>query len=136
MTTRIISTLLPPSPGKDGEPAALLMAFDTLVNEKSVVVGITVGQVQGQNLDAVRVSPVGQRIIDSAGTHAKTNYPHGVVVIAGVAQVAGAKERVRKVLAQAPEHSCVFLICANDKVYDAAFPALGVDFQSANMDQH
>ena len=112
------------------------MAFDTLVNEKSVVVGITVGKVQGPDLESVVVSPVGQRIIDSAGSHARTNYPQGAVVVAGVAQVAGAKERVRKVLAQAPEHSCVFLICANDKVYDAAFPALGVDFQSANMDQH
>ena len=136
MPTRIISTFLPPAPGKNGEPAALLMAFDTLVNEKSVVVGITVGKVEGANLEGVRVSTVGQAIIDRVAGHANTNYPDGAVVIAGVAQVGGAKERVRKVLAQAPEHSCVFLICANDKVYDAAFPALGVDFQSANMDQH
>ena len=136
MTTRIISTFLPPAPGKNGEPAALLMAFDTLVNEKSVVVAITVGQVQGPNIVDIRASALGRRVIDRVDAHARLNYPDGSAVVAGVAQVAGAKERVRKVLAQAPEHSCVFLICANDKVYDAAFPALGVDFQSANMDQH
>ncbi len=136
MATRIISTFLPPEPGNPDEQAVLLMAFDTLVDKKSVVVGITVGKVEGANLEGVRVSKVGQAIIDRVAGHANTNYPNGAVVIAGVAQVGGAKERVRKVLAQAPEHACVFLICADDKVYDAAFPALGVDFQSANLDQH
>lgn len=136
MATRIISSFLPPDPGESNEPAVLLMAFDTLVNEKSVVVGITVGKVEGANLEGVRVSAIGQKIIDRVARHAAVNYPKGVVVVAGVAQVAGAKERVRKVLAQAPEHSSVFLVCADDKVYDAAFPALCVDYQSANLNQH
>ncbi|MBJ2139845.1 hypothetical protein JC796_03805 [Delftia acidovorans] len=135
MAARIISTFLPPLPTPSGEPMALLMAFDTLVDQKSVVVGITVGKVEGNDLDKIRVSAVGQAIIDRVGVHIDANYPNATVVIAGVAQVPGAKERVRKILAQAPEHSAVFVICANDKVYDAAFPALGVDFKSANLSQ-
>ncbi|OOH92301.1 hypothetical protein BMF29_08420 [Comamonas kerstersii] len=115
---------------------AVLMVFDTLVDQKRVVVGITVGQVQGPDLGSVRVSPIGQRVIDALGQHMAANYPQGAVIIAGVAQVPGAKERVRKVLAQAPEGSGVLLVCADHKVYDAAFPALGVDYQSANMNLH
>ena len=131
---RIISTFLPAqnSTLKPGSPA-IMMAFDTLVDEVSHVVGITVGAVDGPNLAQVRVSQVGQAIIERCTAHVARNYPQAAVVVAGVASVTSAKQRVRNVLAKAPKNSFVLLVCANDKVYDAAFPALCVDMQSANQ---
>lgn len=131
---RIISTLLPAEETTlaDNRPA-IVMAFDTLVDQKSHVVGITVGSMNGPDLADVRVSPIGQAIIERCAVHIAQNYPQAAVVIAGVARIPGAKERVRQVLAKTPPNSFVLLVCANDKVYDAAFPALCVDFQSANM---
>lgn len=131
---RIVSTFLPSEHTPEaGDQATIVMVFDTLVDQVSVVVGITVGQVQGNDLNAVRVSSVGQVVIARLGAHRQRNYPNGVVVVAGVAQVASAKKRVRDVLAKAPQGAAVLLVCADDKVYDAAFDALGVDMQSANM---
>lgn len=134
---KIISTFLPASVEAltDDRPT-VMMAFDTLMGQKSYVVGITVGSMQGVDLSAVRVSPVGQAIIARCSAHMAANYPNGTVVLAGVAKVPGAKERVRQVLTKAPEHSFVLFVCANDKVYDAAFPALGVDYQSASQQSH
>lgn len=131
---RIISTLLPAeSDDLAGGHPSVVMAFDTLVDEKRLVVGITVGSVNGPNLDEVRVSSLGNVVIRRCAAHMNRNYPAGVVVVAGVAQIAGAKERVRHVLAKTPDQAFLLLVCTNDKVYDAAFPALCVDFQSANM---
>ena len=131
---RIVSTFLPAEvSGLAGGSPTIVMAFDTLVNEKSHVVGITVGRVDGPDLADVRVSPLGQSIINRCAGHIAQNYPQATVVVAGVASVTSAKQRVRDVLAKAPPQSFVLLVCANDKVYDAAFPALGVDLQSANM---
>ena len=134
---RIVSTFLPPEQSAltDNAPT-IVMAFDTLVDQKSHVVGITVGSVQGPDIAHVRVSELGQLIISRCGSHMAKNYPQGAVVLAGVANVTGAKERVRNVLAKAPPNSFVLLLCANNKVYDAAFPAIGVDMQSANMSPH
>jgi len=134
---RVVSTFLPPEKSAlTGDAASVVMAFDTLVDQKSHVVGITVGAVQGPNLADVSVSPVGQTIIDRCAAHMAQNYPQGAVVVAGVASVSGAKERVRKVLAKAPPDSLVLFLCTDGKVYDAAFPALGVDLQSANLQAH
>lgn len=131
---RIVSTFLPPEvTGLAGDRPTVVMAFDTLVDEKSHVVGITVGRMDGPNLADVRVSAVGQAIINRCASHIAQNYPQATVVVAGVASVTSAKQRVRNVLAKAPPESFVLLVCADDKVYDAAFPALGVDMQSANM---
>ncbi|MCV2423386.1 hypothetical protein LNV47_22620 [Paucibacter sp. DJ4R-1] len=131
---RVISSFLPSSPSSlvEGGPA-VVMAFDTLVDEKSVVVGITVGRVNGPQLTDLRVSAVGQQVIDRCAAHHQLNYPQGVVVVAGVAQVASAKQRTRDVLAKAPPQALVLLVCADGKVYDAAFTALGVDLKSMNV---
>lgn len=132
---RIISTFLPPEPTSlTGNMPTIVMAFDTLVDEKCQVVGITVGSMNGPNLADVRVSSVGQAVIDRCASHHARNYPQPTVVVAGVASVSNAKQRVRDVLAKAPPGAFVLLLCANNKIYDAAFPALGVDMQSANMD--
>lgn len=134
---RIISTLLPPQEiSLTSGRSTIVMAFDTLVDEKSHVVGITVGSMEGPNLADVRVSALGQAIIDRCAAHIAQNYPQATVVVAGVASVSNAKQRVRNVLAKAPPQSFVLLLCADNKVYDAAFPALGVDMQSANMNPH
>ena len=130
----ILSTFLPAALEEAvGNSPAVLMAFDTLVDQKAVVVGLTEGVVQGPDVADARISAVGQMVLKRCAAHHQMNYPKGAVVLAGVASVGGAKERVRKVLAQAPEHAFVLLVCANGKVYDAAFEALGVDLQSANQ---
>ena len=134
---KIISTFLPPEKSTlVGDNLAIVMAFDTLVGEKSHVVGITVGRMDGPQLADVHVSAVGQSIIERCSRHIAQNYPQATVVVAGVASITSAKERVRQVLAKAPPGSFVLLVCADDKVYDAAFPALCVDMQSANMQTH
>lgn len=128
---RIVSTLLPAQPDDlvDGR-LAVLMALDTLVGDVSLVVGIAVGALNGTKLADVRLSEVGTAVFARCTAHHTSNYPDGPLVLAGVAQVAGAKERVRKVLAKAPPGALVFLVCANGQVYDAAFPALNVNFES------
>ncbi len=111
----------------------VVMAFDTLVNDKSHVVGITVGRVEGPDLESVRVSAIGQTVIERCCSRMDEKYAEPAIMIAGVASVAGAKKRVADVLAKAPPDSFVLLVCADNKVYDAAFPALGVDMQSAHV---
>lgn len=131
---RIVSTFLPAQPSAlvDGGPT-VVMAFDTLVGEKSHVVGITVGSMDGPDLAAVQVSAIGQVIIERCAAHIAQNYPQATVVVAGVASVSGAKQRVRDVLAKALPDSFVLFVCADNQVYDAAFPALGLNLQAANL---
>lgn len=130
---RIISTPLPAAPSAllNGR-SAIVMALDTLVDEKPLVVGLAIGTTNGPDLANVRTTAVGNVIVERCSRHMELNYPDGAVVIAGVAQVAGAVERVRQVLTKAPPESFVLLLCANDKVYDAAYPTLGVDLKAAN----
>lgn len=133
-TMRIISTPLPSYHSElVDNRLAIVMAFDTLVEEKPLVVGFAVGSIHGPKLTDVRLSRVGELVVERCCRHMELNYPHAPTVIAGVAQVAGAKERVRQVLAKAPPQAFVLLLCANDKVYDAAYPALSVDFQAAHQ---
>lgn len=131
---RIVSTPLPAEPLDlvDDRPA-IVMALDTLVDEKSLVVGLTEGVLQGPHLSGVRCSAVGNEVIRRCGRHMQLNHPQGAVVVAGVAQVAGAKQRVRDVLAKAPPGAFVLLVCANSKAYDAAHAALGIDLQAAQQ---
>jgi hypothetical protein len=67
--------------------------------------------------------------------HHKASYPGSDVVIAGVANRHGAKDRVRNVQTKAPPCSAVLLLCADDKVYDTAFEALNIDLQSLRFDR-
>jgi predicted TIM-barrel enzyme len=135
---KITSTFLPPQSSElavhNGQ--TIVMAFDTVVDQKSYVVGITVGTLNGPNLADARVSAAGLTIVDRCSAHHLQNYPQGSVFIAGVANITNAEERVRKVLAQVPPDSFVLLLCSNNEVYDAAFPALCVDLQSTNMNPH
>jgi hypothetical protein len=131
---RVISTLLPALPEEaTGNRPTVLMAFDTLVDDKSVVVGLTEGVVAGPDVSDTRLSPVGQLVLARCSAHHRLNYPQGAVVLAGVASVGNAKQRVRQVLTQAPEYALVLLVCANGKVYDAALNALGFDAQTAHQ---
>lgn len=131
---RIISTLLPAAPEEllEGRKT-VVMALDAFVDDKPLVVGITVGRLDGPTLEDVAVSKPGQLIIDRCGRHMQLNYAEGAVVVAGVASVAGAKQRVRKVLADAPPKAFVLLVCASNKVYDAALPALEINLQAVNL---
>lgn len=131
---RVISTPLPSAAEYSMQDSqTVLMAFDTLVDDKTLVVGITVGALNGPALDDVAVSEPGRLIVQRCRRHMQLNYPQAPVVVAGVAQVASAKKRVRDVLAKAPPRAFVLLVCASGKVYDAAFPALNVDFQAMNV---
>lgn len=132
---KIISTLLPAEPSDlvGGKPA-IVTALDTLVDQKPLIVGLTIGALQGPQLTDVKLSQVGSLIVERCARHQDLNYPDGTVLIAGVASVGNAVERVRKVLAQAAPGTFVLLVCADDKVYDAAYPALCVDLKSANAD--
>lgn len=130
---RIISTPLPAEASDlTGGRSTVVMALDTLVDQKSLVVGLTEGVMQGPDLADVRVSAVGQLIINRCARHLKLNYPDATVVIAGVAQVGSAVKRVRHVLAKAPPRAFVLLVCADGKTYDAAHTALNIQFQPPN----
>lgn len=134
---RIHSSFLPAAPEEAvGNRPAVLMAFDTLVDQKALVVGLAEGIVSGPDISNVGLSPVGTLVLNRCSAHHLINHPKGTVVLAGVASVGGAKQRVRQVLAQAPEGALVMLVCTNGKVYDAAFEALGIDPKSANQQRH
>lgn len=113
-----------------------LLVFDTLVEQKNLVTGITVGQVNGQTIDDVKVSVVGQAVIECLLGHHDLNYQGKPLVVAGVQQVANAVERVSQVLSKAPDGAAVLLVCADSKVYDAAARGLGIDYQSAVQNTH
>ena len=133
---RVASSYVAPVFDEEMGRKLLLMVFDTLIDDRKIVVGITVGQV-GATLEDTKVSPIGQKIIDQLAAHHKLNYPETVsVIVAGVQNVGNAVKRVRNVLRQTPDGAALLIVCANDKVYDAAFPALCVDFNSANMNPH
>lgn len=133
---RIISTFAPavadPVSGKD----LVYAVYDTLVGEKSLVVGLTVGAMMGKSLEDVKVSALGQAVMNRMGEYHHFRYPNGVVMVAGVASVASATQRVRQVLAGAPDQAAVLLLCADDKVYDKAFDALNVDLQAIKGQAH
>lgn len=124
---RIVSTFLP------AVGQALLTAFDTLVDDRSVVVGLAVGRVQRPDLDGLLLSPIGLQVLERCLAHRHLQHPQGPTIVAGVAQVGGAKQRVRQVLSQAPQGALVLFVCVHHKVYDAAYTGLGVDPQSAHQ---
>lgn len=131
---RIQSTPLPAAesdlvPGR----RTVVMALDTFVGQKGLVVGLTVGRMKGPDIADVHLSELGMLIVERCVRHQEVNYPDGLVVVAGVAQVAGAKERVRKVLAEVEPGTFVLLVCADAKTYDAAQAVLGINLQSANQ---
>ncbi|OFJ49582.1 hypothetical protein BA896_012615 [Janthinobacterium lividum] len=133
---RVVSTFIPALPEKEisDRSKVLLMAFDTLVDDRNIVVGITVGKITGPTPDDAFVSEIGRRIIVRVADHHKLNYPESqVVMLAGVQTIGNAIKRVRNILRNAPDQCALLIVCADDKVYDAAFPALCVDFKSANM---
>jgi len=119
--------------GADSAQQVQPFVFDTLIQEKSVVTGITVGKVNGRTIEHVRVSPVGQIVIACLTQHHLLNYPGHPLIVAGVQSVAQAVERVRKVLTNAPQGAAVLFVCADGKVYDAAVLGLGIDYQSAKQ---
>jgi len=129
---RIISTPLPAQPEEltDGGQA-IVMALDTLADDKHLVVGLVEGQMTSDRLDGVALSPVGQAVLARCVAHHQRLYPGGAVIVAGVANVGGAVQRVGHVLAKAPPQALVMLLCASGKVYDRAFDALCIDFTAA-----
>lgn len=131
---RIVSSPLPAEPSDlvDGRPT-VVMALATLVDQKSLIVGLVQGVMEGPNLQDVRVSPVGQLVMERCDRYHRLNYPDAPALVAGVAQVGNAVKRVRQVLSEAPPNALVVLLCANGKVYDAAYNALCIDLKSANV---
>jgi hypothetical protein len=132
MRMRIISTPLPAAPEDLADQRqAIVMALDTLADDKSLVVGLVEGAIDGQRPDQLCVSPVGQAVLDRCSAHHRRVYPAGAVIVAGVADSGSASQRVRQVLAKAPPEALVLLVCATGKVYDAAFTTLSIDFTAA-----
>lgn len=130
-TPRVTSSPLPVTEQVDGVGDAVLMVFDTLVGNRHLVTGITVGEVVSANVFDTRVSPVGQHIIQVMAAHLQRNGLTGAFVVAGVANRLTAPKRVADVLRKAAQEdaSAVLLVCVDARIYDAAFPALNVDFK-------
>lgn len=135
----IISTLANTHSGDDGtldEPRKIYMVFDTFIREKHLAVGVGIGRLDGLTADDVRLSEVGQQAVLALTNYADKCFSTVVIQFAGVQSVASAKERVSKVLAQAPHQTAVFFVCRDDKVYDAVVKHLHVDFTSADPATH
>lgn len=143
---KLVSTFAPATSGKGlqlaepgladsiGSKNVVLAVFDTFIDGKSLVVGIAVGELAGPAKEDARVSPVGQAVLNRLAEYHHFRYPESDFIVAGVASVASATERVRKVLQQAPAPCAVLLLCADDKIYDKAFTALNVDLQAMARD--
>jgi hypothetical protein len=130
---QIVSTMAPATVDAKTGQHVVYAVYDTFVDGKSLVVGLTIGLARGNALENVQASPTGLRVIETMASYHHFRYPHGAVILAGVASASGATQRVRKVLANAPDQSAVLLLCADSKIYDKAFAALHVNLQAGNM---
>lgn len=135
---RIVSTFVPCAiQGLLEGRRAQLTVFDTFVDAKRLVVGITVGDVgHGQSLEDVELSAVGQKMVKVLADHVYRNFPDAPFLVVGIGARLSAPKRVRQALKKAPENAGMLLVCANAKVYDAAFAALNVDFETAYPNPH
>jgi hypothetical protein len=132
---RIVSTYLPAAFDEEYGKSTFLMGFDTLVGTKNLIVGITVGQIVGKAPEDAKITPIGMKIVARAIRHQELNYPDcKTIAFAGVARGGDALKRVRNLLANSPDKAVLILVCADDKIYDAAFPALNVDHKSIPTD--
>lgn len=130
---RVKSTYVGPFFDSEMGEKLLLMVFDTLVDDRSIVVGITVGEV-GLTLDDLLLSSVGHKVMNQVIRHQKLNYSQtDPVIFAGVQYVSSAIQRTRNILSKAPHGAALMIVCADHKVYNAAVPALNIDSQSAKM---
>lgn len=132
---RVISTLLPAEFSDLSGRMTTLMVMDTLVDDKPLVVGITVGKITGNTLDGVEVSAVGQEVIRRCARHHRLNYSDAApVIVAGVQNVSDAVKRVTNVIKDAPDKALVLLVCRDKKVYDAAVTALHVNYGTTDVE--
>ncbi|MGS0742844.1 hypothetical protein ACVBEF_13560 [Glaciimonas sp. GG7] len=130
---RVISTFLPTADWEEPENQVPLMAFDTLIDDKNVVVGLIVGKTIGPMVGKAYVTLRGLKIIrrvieQQQLVHATAMPP----VFAQMEDVDIARDQVRELLREAPHQSALVLVCGNDEIYEAVFPALCVNFQSPN----
>ena len=125
---KINSTLLPPADWEEPGGLSPLTAFEVRIDNKSLAVGIVVGKMIGPSMEDANVSPLAmevvRRIIDY---HQRNHAPDAPFVVAELTGTLAAVKRVREVFRHAPHRSALMLICANERVYKAAFSVLGVD---------
>ncbi len=126
MTMRKIASTLIGALIEDGR-RVVPAAFDTLMDGRHTVVGITVGTLTGPRIEDVRCSATGLLVIRAMGEHAARNGWNAPLGVFGVSRRTGVAERIAHVLRGAPEHAGVLLVCADGEIYDAAFRALNVD---------
>lgn len=129
---KIFCTYAPVQVDPETGQGLALAVFDAFVDGKDLVVGVTVGALAGPTPEDAVVSEVGQLVLNRLAQYHDFRYPKGPFIVAGVASVGSATQRVRKVLEQAPPECALLLLCADDKVYAKAFAALNVDLQALN----
>lgn len=130
---KIISTFLHPVDWEEHGCEAPLMAFDTLINDKSVVVGIIVGSMIGPTLEDAHVSAPDLQVVRRVIEHHQFIHPKAApIIVAPMKDVDVAKTGLLELLRHAPHQSALVLLCANEMVYEAALPLLCVNFQSPN----
>ena len=125
---KIKSTFLPPADGEELGGLASLTAFEARIDNKSLVVGIAIGTLTGPSKDEAQVNSLAMEVVNRVIDYHQRNHaqdaPFVVVELTGTLV---AVKRVREVFRHAPHRSSLMLMCANERVYEAAISVLGVD---------
>ena len=123
---RISSSVLPNAPWEESALQADLMAFDTRVNDRRLVVGIVVCEMDTPTLEERQLNPTSLGILGRIFMRRSFNYPgspSGKNVVGMVESVEHAVQEVKELLRNTPDHSGLMLLCKNRRVYEAAFPS-------------
>lgn len=131
---KISSTFLPQTYWDEVGGLETLSAFEVQVDNKTLVVGITVGKMVGPALDDAEVSPLAMRVVSRVIDYHQLNHLEGApFVVAEIKGTLAAVKRVREVFRLAPHRSGLMLMCSSESVYKAAFSALCVDFNCVTL---
>ncbi|QRX83588.1 hypothetical protein [Glaciimonas sp. PAMC28666] len=128
----IISTFLPQIGLEKLGKKTRLTAFDTLIDGKSVVVGIAIGNIH----KATEENAIGIKVASRVIEHHQFKHPKGAPFIVAEMKVSStAVKQARDVLRRAPHQSALMFLCTDERVYNEAFAALGVNLSHGENDR-
>lgn len=124
---QIKSSLLPPERG------VILIALETLADDKRLFVGLGQGSIAGGE---VTLSDTGERCYARLQAHSRAQRPDGAVHIVPIDRFARTRRLIREAFTAAEDGDMVFIVCADGSIYDAAFAQLNIEMRPGLMATH